>query len=78
MAYERTINELDVIDQPACIHLRSKGMYVTGDLDPSHYDEVTSHSHNCWCNRTQHVVGPDENSVARHECTPGRDCYCDS
>ena len=75
MAHQRHINvELDVIEPP-CQYLRSKGMYVTGDIDPTHYDEVTSHSHNCWCNQTQHVVGPDDGEVTRHACVEGRECF---
>ena len=73
MSYQRTINESDAVSQPACIFLRSKAMYVTGDLDPSHIDEAGSHY--CWCNLTQHIVGPDDNPVERRACISGRECY---
>ena len=77
MAYSRTFGEtrLDVIENPACIHLRSKAVYVTGELEPQHLDEIDSHEHNCWCNLNQHVIGPDEAPVLRRSCVPGRQCY---
>lgn len=74
MPFEKYYDAQKPCSEPACIHLRSKAMYVTGELrNPEHPDEVgTSH---CWCNMTQHVIGPDQLMVARHECIPGRDCY---
>lgn len=74
MPYKRSDDEMKVIDQPACVYLRSKAMYVTGELDPTHADEIDSHSH-CWCNLTQHGVGPDEKRVERAACIAGRKCY---
>ena len=78
MAYQRTFGDehLQVLDQPACMHYRSKAMYVTGKLDPTHLDERESHDEYCWCNMTQHVMGPDEKSVRRCDCIEGRDCFC--
>ncbi len=73
MSYQRSHNELSMVGKPACVHLRSKAMYVTGDLEPTDQDEVSGHS--CWCNRTQHSVGPDQQSVERTTCIAGRDCY---
>ena len=32
-------------------------------------------SGDCWCNKTQHIMGPDREIVARTVCTPGRSCY---
>ena len=75
MSYQRTFDQPDATTQPGCIHLRSKAMYVTGDFDPTHLDEDGSHY--CWCNLTQHVIGPDEAAVGRARCVPGRDCYRD-
>jgi hypothetical protein len=67
-------NDLNVIRQPACMHLRSKGMYVTGLVDPA--DDVEPHSDGyCWCNQTQHVLGPDDQLVDRANCNSGRTCY---
>ena len=50
-------------------------MYVTGQLDPESIDEQHNHGENCWCNLTQHVVGPDQQLVTLDECTYGRGCY---
>ena len=65
--------DLNVI-QPACLHLRSKGMYVSGTMNPE-LDDFEMGDGNCWCNQTQHVVGPDEEMVERGQCKPGRNCY---
>jgi hypothetical protein len=60
-----------------CIHLRSKAIYVTGQLrNPQHPDEEGSQY--CWCNLTQHVLGPDQKDVDTRNCCPGRDCYRES
>jgi len=77
MAFQKYYDELRPVKEPACIHLRSKAMYTTGDLkNPTHADEAGSQY--CWCNLTQHVRGPDQHHVDRAECTPGRDCYRDT
>ena len=77
MSYERTIPGEQPTDttEPACVYLRSKAIYVTGDLNPDHPDEKTSHDENCWCNITQHVIGPDDTEVSRVGCTNGRACF---
>ncbi len=74
MPYERSYGELKVIEHPACIYLRSKAMYVTGEVQPTHLDELDSHQL-CWCNLTQHRVGPDQGQVNPRICSPGRECY---
>jgi hypothetical protein len=48
---------------------------VTGNIDPKEPLELDSHRYNCWCNKTQHVVGPDNNLVDRSSCVAGRSCY---
>ncbi|MEQ8787629.1 MAG: hypothetical protein RIC55_15100 [Pirellulaceae bacterium] len=74
MAFQKIYDESLPILTPPCIHLRSKAMYVTGKMrDTEHPDEAGSQ--HCWCNLTQHVVGPDSGSVDRPACIPGRDCY---
>jgi hypothetical protein len=73
MPTEKPQDELDVATAPPCIHLRSKAMYVTGQTEPTDPDE--SGSDHCWCNQTQHVIGPDRQSVDRRDCTPLRECY---
>ena len=74
MPYKRSFNELNVADKPACVYLRSKGMYVTGEVDTKNPDEIDSNA-SCWCNLTQHVVGPDDSNVDRVTCIAGRKCY---
>lgn len=59
---------------PACRHLRSKGMFVSGRLDPEH-DESEASDANCWCMITQKMLGPDDGLVQRRACVEGRDCY---
>jgi hypothetical protein len=74
MPFEKYFDESNSTAQPACIHLRSKAMYTTGDLkNPDHPDEAGSHY--CWCNVTQHVIGVDRQDVDRSRCIPGRQCY---
>lgn len=56
----------------ACRHLLSKGMFVSGMVDPA---EVGMSDGHCWCNMTQHALGPDDGLVGRHMCVAGRRCY---
>jgi hypothetical protein len=74
MPYNRSFDELNVTDKPACTYLRSKAMYVTGEVDTTNPDEIASNA-SCWCNLTQHVFGPDEGQVDRGSCVAGRKCY---
>ena len=77
MVFQKYYDETQPTREAGCIHLRSKAMYVTGELkNPEHPDEEGSQG--CWCNVTQHVKGPDQADVDRCTCTPGRDCYRDS
>jgi len=73
MAYQRYFEDEARADQPACIHLRSKSMYVTGEMKPNHPDENCEI--HCWCNQSQHVLGPDQKDVDRTLCIIGRDCF---
>jgi hypothetical protein len=57
---------------PTCLHLRSKGMYVTGQRDLDGTDIGDGH---CWCSQTQQVMGPDSLLVSRTKCDPTRRCY---
>lgn len=66
--------ELPQVTAPACIHLRSKSMYVRGQLGQSEHPAEPG-SGSCWCNTTQHFVGPDQDYVTRHACIAGRPCY---
>ena len=74
MPYQRMRETSETVAGPACIHLRSKAMYTTGDLThPNRPDEEGSHY--CWCKMTQHVLGPDQKDVDPAQCVPGRSCY---
>lgn len=57
---------------PACRHLLSKGMFVSGMVDPA---EIGMGDGHCWCNKTQNALGPDDGLVARLKCVLGRRCY---
>jgi hypothetical protein len=77
MAFIKYYDVPEPINTPPCIHLRSKAIYVTGTMrDPNHPDEAGSQY--CWCNLTQHILGPDEDDVDRRSCTPDRPCYRDA
>ena len=73
MAFEKFYDLPEPVEHAPCIHLRSKAIYVTGQLTPNHTDEDGSHY--CWCNLTQHVIGPDQSDVDHRECGPDRECY---
>jgi len=76
MAFQKSYDEPKALAGPACVYLRSKSLYVSGDLKSlDRLDE--SHSQHCWCNLTQHVRGPDQQAVDRGTCVPGRECYRD-
>lgn len=74
MAFKKRFDMPTPVTTPPCIHLRSKAIYVLGELrNPEHPDEEGADY--CWCNCTQHVLGPDDDDVSRSDCVPGRDCY---
>ena len=75
MGYQRSFDERSADRLPPCMYLRSKAIYVTGNPDPQTPDEEGSTRFNCWCNRTQHVVGPDREIVDREACIEGRGCF---
>ena len=68
------LGELPRASGPACIHLRSKSMYVHGTLGETDHPS-DSGSGACWCNTTQNSLGPDRDHVTRTSCVSGRDCY---
>ncbi len=75
MPFIREYEGLPVVTTPPCVHLRNKAMYVHGTLgDPSAYPEDTNVPY-CWCNKTLHMLGPDDQYVTRQHCIPGRECY---
>ncbi len=75
MGYQRSFDDNDGILQPPCINLRSKAIYVTGNPDPQTPEEKGSTRFNCWCNKTQHTLGPDQGLVERAACVDGRGCF---
>jgi hypothetical protein len=69
------IDALPVVQSPPCIYLRNKAMYVRGVIgDADNYPDETGAGY-CWCNKTQHCIGPDQTYVGREQCVPGRECY---
>lgn len=76
MGYQRKFDDGKSIQgQPPCLNLRSKAIYVTGDPDPQTPEEEGSSRFNCWCNKTQHTIGPDHELVDRSVCIEGRACF---
>lgn len=63
---------LPILNPPACRQLRSKGMYVSGAMDPS---EIGMSDGHVWCNQTQAMIGPDDSFVNRESCVSGRKCF---
>lgn len=74
MSYQANHDELPQVAAPACIYLRSKSMYVAGQIGQTDHPADPG-SGSCWCNQTQHFVGPDQKYVNRGECVEGRDCF---
>jgi hypothetical protein len=74
MAYERSFDEPAEPLQAVCRHLRSKAIFVSGQMEPPAELQRTGSGH-CWCNWTQHVFGPDEQLVERRACDSSRTCY---
>jgi len=72
MAFEKNYEELELL--PPCIHLRSKAMMVTGSREDKG-SVRDADNENCWCNKTQHIIGPDDEMVERQTCVEGRKCY---
>lgn len=60
--------------QSPCRHLRSKGQFITGCVDPAAETGEVGDG-NCWCNLTSHVLGPDDNFAERDSCIAGRSCF---
>ena len=74
MPYSRSFDEEAGPLQPICQHLRSKAIYVAGQMEPP--PEMTAMgSGHCWCNQTLHVLGPDNDLVDRRTCNSNRACY---
>ncbi len=74
MPYERSFDESGDPLQVVCRHLRSKAIFVAGQMEPP-ADMQQSGSGHCWCNHTQNVFGPDNEVVTRRACDSARACY---
>ena len=75
MAFSKEYPALPTVTTPPCVYLRNKAMYLRDAIGhPENFPEETN-APQCWCNQTQHFLGPDGEYVGRHECIPGRDCY---
>ncbi len=74
MPYSRSFDEEAGPIQPICRHMRSKAIYVAGQMEPSPEMDVMGSGH-CWCNHTLHILGPDSQLVERRQCNSARDCY---
>ena len=57
-----------------CRHLRSKGQFITGCIDPAAETGEVGDGH-CWCNLTSHALGPDDDFAERGSCIAGRSCF---
>jgi len=60
-----------------CKHLRTKKMFTGATPEEAFADKEGEHVTPChfWCNRTQTVVGPDDQAVHKNACDPSRSCF---
>ena len=65
------------MSQTFCKHLRTKTLFTGATPEEAFADKADGHTTPChfWCNRTQTVVGLDDQPVHKHVCTPGRSCF---
>ncbi len=61
-----------VVVTKVCRQLRSKGMYIHSEPDPTVPSGGDGY---CWCIHTMNCLGPDGQVVDRDSCLPGRACY---
>jgi hypothetical protein len=76
---ERPIPVVDTGETQAstyCRHLLSKGMYITGEMNPRDANLGVGDGH-CWCGQTQNAFGPDGGLVERKLCITGRKCHAE-
>jgi hypothetical protein len=60
-----------------CKHLRTKKMFTGASTEEVFADKLGEHVTPChyWCNRTQTVIGVDDQPVNKDACVPGRSCF---
>jgi len=64
------------MEKTYCKHLRTKSMY-TGSTPEEVLAEAEGHEiagRHFWCNRTQTVIGVDQQAVNKNTCNPSRSC----
>ena len=52
-------------------------MFTGATVEEAFADKHGEHTTPChfWCNRTQTVVGVDDQQVHKESCAPGRSCF---
>ena len=63
-----------LLKSPFCSKLRTKNFYFL-DRPAMDEDELFDASHDCWCNKTMHRVGPDGEMVDPEDCQKARGCF---
>jgi hypothetical protein len=65
------------MSQNLCKHLRTKKMFTGFSAEESFAEKLDDHvtPNHFWCNRTQTVVGVDDQPAHKENCTPGRACF---
>lgn len=65
------------MNTPVCRHLRTKTLYVPGQMNEAEPDAIEAGSaRHCWCNKTMTPVGLDDQRVNVEACAdPQRPCY---
>jgi hypothetical protein len=60
-----------------CKHLRTKKMFTGASAEDAFADHLDEHAtpRHFWCNRSQTVVGMDDQPVHKSVCTLGRACF---
>ena len=61
-----------------CKHLRTKKMFTGATVMEAFADKLDEHASpsHFWCNRTQTVVGPDDQQVHKNSCcNASRPCF---
>ena len=64
------------MDKAYCKHLRTKSMYTGSTPEEAFAEKEGDHITAChfWCNRTQTVIGVDQQPVHKSTCNPSRSC----
>ena len=75
MPFSKEYPALPEVTTPPCIHLRNKAMYVRDCVGDADNFPIETNAPQCWCEHTQHYLGPDSQYVGRPECIPTRECY---